>query len=79
MSCEAVDFEMTVGAGEDPIGDAVSYFGRIGPAARALADMAESERVAFDGKVREMLAARLTGGEVRAGAAAWIVFAEKKD
>ncbi|HYC81258.1 MAG TPA: class I SAM-dependent methyltransferase, partial [Solirubrobacterales bacterium] len=35
VACEPFDLAMVAGAGEDPVADAVAYFSRIGPAARA--------------------------------------------
>jgi SAM-dependent methyltransferase len=79
IAIEPVDFEMTVGSGEDAITDAASYFKRIGPAARAMAAMDEDERSAMGERIRDLAARRLANGEVCFQAAAWIVTAIKKD
>ncbi|MDA0818943.1 MAG: class I SAM-dependent methyltransferase [Proteobacteria bacterium] len=77
VSIVPFDFQMIAGSGEDPISDAVSYFSRIGPAARAVSlmdDMAkQSFRVKLEGFVRQHLSAH----EVALGAAAWIVTATR--
>lgn len=67
------DFRMIAGAGDDPVSDAVSYFCRIGPAARAIAEMGDSERARFRDQLREFAQTHLSDGEVGLGASVWIV------
>lgn len=67
------DFRMIAGAGQDPVSDAVSYFTRIGPAARAIATMDDGARAAFRDRLREFSQAHLRDGEVGLTAAVWIV------
>ena len=75
IAFEAVDWAYVAGAGADPVADAVDFFGRIGPAASAIA--------AAGGGARDALLARLTvlaelnrvGDTVQFAAAGWIVTA----
>ena len=69
------DYAYVAGAGEDPIGDAVSYFLRIGPAARAAASLTQEEKAYFLARLRRYLTNHLDGGIVALRAAAWIVSA----
>lgn len=75
IAFEAVDFAYVAGTGEDPIGDAVSYFLAIGPAARAAADLPESERAAFVDRLRGYLEAKREGSLIALRGAAWVVTA----
>lgn len=72
---EAYDFDMIAGAGEYPVQDAVGYFSRIGPAARALADMEGAEKEQMLARIRELSEANLRDGKVALGAGVWIVSA----
>jgi SAM-dependent methyltransferase len=72
------DFAMVAGSGDDPIGDAVSYFTRIGPAARALAEFEADERERFTDRVRAMAEKNLCDGVVALRAAAWIFAGHKR-
>lgn len=72
---EPFDFAMIAGAGDDPVADAVSYFSRIGPAARALAGMEEAARAEVQGKLAELAGRNLQDGIVSLGAGVWIVSA----
>ncbi|WP_354143267.1 class I SAM-dependent methyltransferase [Altererythrobacter litoralis] len=72
---EPFDFAMIAGAGDDPIADAVSYFSRIGPAARALAGMDDAARAEVQGKLAELAGRNLKDGIVSLGAGVWIVSA----
>lgn len=69
------DLAMVVGAGADPVEDAVTYFSTIGPAARAAADLPpeQAERL-FDG-VRDLARRHMHDGMVALRAATWIVTA----
>ena len=67
-----IDFDYVAGAGDDPVADAVSYFARIGPVARALADLDPPARAAFRPRFAELLAGQVNDGEVRFDAAAWL-------
>jgi len=72
-----LDFRYVAGSGLDPVGDAVSYLSRIGPAARALRELPDGERAAFRGRLRDVAAAHREADNVTFHAAAWIVTARK--
>ena len=74
---EPVDFRYLAGAGADPVADALDYFSRIGPAARAMRALDEPERSAFAGRLERWVAEHEADGEVAFPAAAWIVTAAK--
>ncbi|MES2989384.1 MAG: class I SAM-dependent methyltransferase [Pseudomonadota bacterium] len=71
-NAEIVDFDYVAGAGEDPVADALSYFLRIGPAARAIAAAEPGVRAEMHAALRATLAAHLRSGLVTFGASAWI-------
>lgn len=77
VSIVPFDFQMIAGSGEDPISDAVSYFSRIGPAARAISLMDDIARQSFRAKLEGFVREHLSAGEVALGAAAWIVTATR--
>jgi hypothetical protein len=66
---------MVVGEGEDALDEAVAYLQRIGPAARAMAELPEGERVLSVERLLAMLARHQKNGVVGLPAAAWIVTA----
>ena len=72
---EPFDFDFVVGAGEDPVADAVRYFSRIGPLARLLGELDPEDRRRAVEEVAALAAASLSGGRVAFRAAAWIVAA----
>ncbi|MEO6040401.1 MAG: hypothetical protein ABIP41_00700, partial [Croceibacterium sp.] len=74
---EPFDFSMIVGAGTDPVADAAAYFTRIGPAARALAEMAADERARCEQRISELALRNCFEGIVGLRAGAWIVSARK--
>ena len=67
------DFRMLAGAGEDPIAEAMAYFARIGPAARAMAEMEEARRARVLASLAEFLPDHLQDGIVSLTASVWIV------
>ena len=77
VTFEPVDFAMIVGAGPDPVEDALGYFRTIGPAARAAAAMDEADRERLFEGVRALAGRHLHGGMVALRAACWIVTARK--
>ncbi|MBH5322285.1 class I SAM-dependent methyltransferase [Aurantiacibacter sediminis] len=77
IEAKPFDFPMIVGSGEDPLEDAVSYFARIGPAARAASEMEFTARERFFDRVRRLAERHLHDGIVSFPAAAWIVTARK--
>lgn len=68
-----LDFDFTVGAGEDPIADAVGYFRRIGPIAAMLATLDEAAREGATDLLAAIAADHEHDGRIVFGAAAWIV------
>lgn len=60
----AYDVPYVVGGGEDPAADALAFFRRIGPAARALAAAAPEERARIEERLHDVLAARTRDGAV---------------
>ncbi|MGX7895653.1 class I SAM-dependent methyltransferase [Tsuneonella sp. HG222] len=74
---EAFDFAMIAGAGDDPVGDALSYFTRIGAAAAPLAEMNDAERQATLEKIRHLARQNCRDGVVALRAGAWLVTAQR--
>ena len=74
-----VDFAYVAGAGDDPAGEALALFRRIGPAARALAQAPEAERPALESKLADWIEDNRSGDLVAFAAAAWIVTARRRD
>jgi SAM-dependent methyltransferase len=72
-----LDFGFTVGVGEDPIGDAVAYFRRVGPIAAMLATLDKAARGAAVDQLAAIVAGFEISGRVTFGAAAWIVKSER--
>lgn len=72
-----VDFAYRVGAGEDPVGDAVAFLSRIGPAASALRDAAPADRPALLTRLRDGLVQHRRGDVIDVPAAAWLWSARK--
>ncbi|RDC60217.1 Trans-aconitate 2-methyltransferase [Alteripontixanthobacter maritimus] len=74
---EPADFAYIAGAGENALDDAVSYFQRIGPAAAAAAELPDTDREAFAGRLRAFLRNYQDGELVAMKGAAWLVRARK--
>ncbi len=72
ITAEAVDIAYIAGDGDDPVGDAVSFMRRIGPASRAIADADENNRPAMVDALRQICENHLHDGRVLFPAAAWI-------
>jgi SAM-dependent methyltransferase len=66
------DVRYVVGAGDDPIADALAFFRRIGPAASVLAAAAPDERAAIERRIEAALASRIRDGTVAFTAAIWV-------
>lgn len=66
------DVRYVVGAGDDPIADALAFFRCIGPAASALAAATPDERAAIERRIVAALAVRICDGTVAFTAAIWI-------
>ena len=77
IAFEEFDYPMIVGAGEKAVEDAVSYFSRIGPAARAMAELPQDAKARFLGRLRDLCEHNCREGFVALPAAAWIVSAHK--
>jgi SAM-dependent methyltransferase len=73
----AHDVRYLAGRGADPVADALDFFGRIGPAARAMRDLPEDELAGFQARLREFVVEHRRGDEVAFDAAIWIVTATK--
>lgn len=65
-----IDFAYRVGAGEDPVADALSFLTRIGPAASALRNA--PDRAAMVDRLRNRLEQQRTGDVIDFPAAAWL-------
>ena len=72
---EPVDYAMIAGEGDRAAEEALAYFQRIGPAARALAEMTADRRSEAVDRLGAVIAAHQTNGSVTMPAAAWIVTA----
>lgn len=75
IAFEPFDYAMITGEGDDAVDEALAYFQRIGPAARAMAEMPASDRETTRERLRAMLAEHCQGGRVSLPAAAWIITA----
>ncbi len=78
VAFEAVDFPMIAGTGADPLGEAMAYLSAIGPAARAARTLDDGARAQFLERLRALVEAHTSAGEVTLGAAAWIVTATRR-
>ena len=77
IEAEPVDFTYIAGAGDDPVGDALDYFSRIGPAARAMRELDPDKRANFRSEMATLLRNHLADGTVVFQAAAWVWTAKK--
>lgn len=69
---EAVAFGYRVGTGDDPVGDAVNFFTRIGPSAPLLRAASPEERPAMIARLTDTVRRHLHDGVVDFPAAAWL-------
>jgi len=69
---EAVAFDYRVGAGDDPVGDAVNFFTRIGPSAPLLRAASPEERGPMIARLTEVVRQHLRDGVVDFPASAWL-------
>ena len=74
---DPVEYRYQAGSGADPVSDALGFFMRIGPAARALRELPEAEHAPVIARIERFLAEQSAHGEVAFPAAAWIVTATK--
>lgn len=77
VALEPFDFAMVVGAGDDPVADALAYFQAIGPAARARRDLDAEQLATFQTDLRALAEQHRSEGIVALRAAAWIVSARR--
>jgi hypothetical protein len=77
VAFEALDFGTVVGAGEDPLADAVEFFSMIGPIAEALSEMDDDAREDLFTRLRILLEPRIYRNSITLRAGAWIVTARK--
>lgn len=77
ITFEAHDFATVVGAGADPLADAVAFFSTIGPLAEAARQMDEADREDLFARLRAMLEPRIVHGAIALRAGAWIVAARR--
>jgi SAM-dependent methyltransferase len=75
VAFEPVDFAYVAGTGEDAVGDALSYFLAIGPAARVVAGLDDDARASFVERLEHYLASAAQGPLVALPGAGWIVSA----
>jgi hypothetical protein len=68
-----LDFDFTVGAGDDPVADAIAYFRRVGPFAAMLRTLNEPTAAAATEMMASIAADHARDGRIVFGAAAWIV------
>ena len=71
-----VDYASLIGAGDDPVSDAVRFFSRIGPAAPLLRALPPGPREAALERVAKVCAARRAGNTIAFPAAAWLCSAQ---
>ena len=67
-----IDFDYVAGRGDDPVADAIDFFSRIGPAARALRDLDEAGRRNLADALADLVRDHLNGDRVIFPAAAWL-------
>jgi SAM-dependent methyltransferase len=67
------DFTFVAGEGDDPVADALAYFGRIGPFAALLRELDEPRRAVARDMLAGIAARHCEENEIRFRAAAWIV------
>lgn len=71
------DYDYVAGEGDGAVEGALAFLRRIGPAARALRELPVEARAAAEGRLRDVLGARLADGVIAWPAAAWIVLARR--
>lgn len=74
---EPFDCAMIVGAGENPVEEALAYYSSIGPAARALREMSASDLTTFQNSFRDLARQHLSKGIVTLRAGIWLVSARR--
>lgn len=77
IAFEQYDFAMIAGAGSDPVADAVVYYSRIGPAARAMRELPADRHEEFQARLATLMARHCREGIVALPASTWVVTARK--
>jgi len=77
VTFQAQDFAMVVGAGSDPLSDALDFFSTIGPLAEAVSTMEEAERAGLLERLKSMLEPRIYHGAIALRGGGWIVSARR--
>jgi SAM-dependent methyltransferase len=72
INARPVDFAYRAGQGTDPVGDALRFLQRIGPAAALLRQAPAEERTAMLARVEAVIARHCSGDVVDFPAAAWL-------
>lgn len=72
INAETVNFRYIAGAGDYAVADAIGFFNRIGPAARALREADDADRPAILEKLKIFVEENHLSGRVAFPAAAWI-------
>lgn len=76
ISFESFEYAMIAGEGVAAEEEAIEYFQRIGPVARAMRDLTESDRAVALDRLATVVGAHHDGNRISLPAAAWIVSAE---
>ena len=79
IAVHPVDFRFVTGAGPDSLAEALHFFTKIGPAARAMKTMEEGEQAEVLQRLQRWLATQRSGDLIALPAAAWIVTARRRD
>ena len=74
---EPFDFAMIVGAGADPVEEAVAYYTSIGPAARVMRQLDSDAQARLTESLRNFAKSHVDGGIVALRAGVWLVSARK--
>ena len=77
IAVEPYDYAAVVGAGENPVKEALDYFSVIGPAARQVKSLSIVDRQGYYDRLRHKLERHCHGNLVTLNAAAWIISARK--
>ena len=72
VTAEPVDYDYVAGQGDDPVTDALGFFRRIGPVARALKLAPDADRAALLARIVPILERHRDGDRIVFPAAAWI-------
>lgn len=79
VTAAAHDVAYVLGDGSEPVGEALAFARRIGPAARVIAEADAGDRARIEARLRTALASRVTNGRVSLSASVWIWTARAGD